>query len=188
MDPSRNVTLVSFEAQTGKRSNPKRKRLAKVSAVSSPSPPRSVLTALPLSKACDACHRSKRRCDGTAPCSNCFYASKNCSYTDSAGNPVPAPRQLEQPHPERSRKRYRSGQDDPIDDLGPIIPPGPAPPDRHPVVQLDPSMTRELTNRAHLLDPSNGPPLISLAFSLLHSLSSWRAHHPQANIHRLPAT
>ncbi|KAI0323464.1 hypothetical protein GY45DRAFT_1439587 [Cubamyces sp. BRFM 1775] len=23
-----------------------------------------------LSKACDACHKSKRRCDGTAPCSN----------------------------------------------------------------------------------------------------------------------
>ncbi|RPD64404.1 hypothetical protein L226DRAFT_460309 [Lentinus tigrinus ALCF2SS1-7] len=45
-----------------------------------------------LSKACDACHKSKRRCDGTAPCSNCYYASKNCTYTDAAGRPVPAPR------------------------------------------------------------------------------------------------
>lgn len=45
-----------------------------------------------LAKACDACHRSKRRCDGTAPCSNCFYASKSCTYTDASGRPVPAPR------------------------------------------------------------------------------------------------
>ncbi|GJE90984.1 Zn(II)2Cys6 transcription factor [Phanerochaete sordida] len=45
-----------------------------------------------LSKACDACHKSKRRCDGTAPCSNCFFASKECTYTDSSGRPVPAPR------------------------------------------------------------------------------------------------
>ncbi|KAF8892082.1 fungal-specific transcription factor domain-containing protein [Infundibulicybe gibba] len=45
-----------------------------------------------LAKACDACHKSKRRCDGTSPCSNCFYASKNCTYTDASGRPVPAPR------------------------------------------------------------------------------------------------
>ncbi|KZT10066.1 uncharacterized protein LAESUDRAFT_645649 [Laetiporus sulphureus 93-53] len=45
-----------------------------------------------LSKACDACHKSKRRCDGTAPCSNCYFASKTCTYTDSSGRPVPAPR------------------------------------------------------------------------------------------------
>lgn len=45
-----------------------------------------------LSKACDACHKSKRRCDGTAPCSNCYFASKSCTYTDSSGRPVPAPR------------------------------------------------------------------------------------------------
>ncbi|KAI0741923.1 hypothetical protein C8Q80DRAFT_1110511 [Daedaleopsis nitida] len=52
-----------------------------------------------LSKACDACHKSKRRCDGTSPCSNCYYASKNCTYTDAAGRPVPAPRSL---HSERT--------------------------------------------------------------------------------------
>ncbi|KAI0792118.1 hypothetical protein C8Q75DRAFT_714655 [Abortiporus biennis] len=50
-----------------------------------------------LSKACDACHKSKRRCDGTAPCSNCYFASKECTYTDSAGRPVPAPRNI---HPQ----------------------------------------------------------------------------------------
>ncbi|KAF9453564.1 hypothetical protein P691DRAFT_21703 [Macrolepiota fuliginosa MF-IS2] len=49
-----------------------------------------------LAKACDACHKSKRRCDGTAPCSNCYYASKACTYTDSAGRPVPAPRSFKQ--------------------------------------------------------------------------------------------
>lgn len=45
-----------------------------------------------LAKACDACHKSKRRCDGTAPCSNCFFASKQCTYTDSSGRAVSAPR------------------------------------------------------------------------------------------------
>ncbi|KAI0050975.1 hypothetical protein FA95DRAFT_1676299 [Auriscalpium vulgare] len=45
-----------------------------------------------LAKACDACHKSKRRCDGTAPCSNCYFASKDCTYTDAAGRAVPAPR------------------------------------------------------------------------------------------------
>ncbi|KAF5335977.1 hypothetical protein D9611_006287 [Ephemerocybe angulata] len=70
-----------------------------------------------LAKACDACHKSKRRCDGTgrslllisdspdgdlappharaAPCSNCFFASKQCTYTDASGRPVPAPHRLE---------------------------------------------------------------------------------------------
>ncbi|KAH9945716.1 hypothetical protein B0H21DRAFT_743677 [Amylocystis lapponica] len=47
-----------------------------------------------LSKACDACHKSKRRCDGTAPCSNCYFASKTCTYTDASGRPVPAPRNM----------------------------------------------------------------------------------------------
>ncbi|KAL5492462.1 hypothetical protein ACEPAI_3909 [Sanghuangporus weigelae] len=47
-----------------------------------------------LIKACDPCHKSKRRCDGTAPCSNCYFASKECTYTDSTGRPVPAPNSL----------------------------------------------------------------------------------------------
>ncbi|KAH7914852.1 fungal-specific transcription factor domain-containing protein [Hygrophoropsis aurantiaca] len=64
-DPDKNDTNIAF------MKGPKRKRLA---------------------KACDACHKSKRRCDGTAPCSNCYFASKKCTYTDAAGNPVPAPR------------------------------------------------------------------------------------------------
>ncbi|KAF9005931.1 fungal-specific transcription factor domain-containing protein [Cyathus striatus] len=41
-----------------------------------------------LAKACDACHKSKRRCDGTGP----YYAAKTCTYTDASGRPVPAPR------------------------------------------------------------------------------------------------
>ncbi|KAG2053646.1 hypothetical protein BDR06DRAFT_956378 [Suillus hirtellus] len=64
-DPDRADTNIAF------MKGPKRKRLA---------------------KACDACHKSKRRCDGTAPCSNCYFASKKCTYTDASGRPVPAPR------------------------------------------------------------------------------------------------
>ncbi|KAI5121614.1 hypothetical protein M0805_001146 [Coniferiporia weirii] len=66
-----------------------------------------------LVKACDPCHKSKRRCDGTAPCGNwwdyshdflntsasltkllcasSYFASKDCTYTDSSGRPVAAP-------------------------------------------------------------------------------------------------
>ncbi|OJT01895.1 hypothetical protein TRAPUB_7672 [Trametes pubescens] len=59
-----------------------------------------------LSKACDACHKSKRRCDGTGkftphciePGAQRYYASKTCTYTDAAGRPVPAPRNT---NPER---------------------------------------------------------------------------------------
>ncbi|KAH9935930.1 uncharacterized protein BXZ73DRAFT_89421 [Epithele typhae] len=64
-----------------------------------------------LTKACDACHKSKRRCDGTDPLlisshslrppsgAHSYYASKSCTYTDAAGRPVPAPRNTQ---PERS--------------------------------------------------------------------------------------
>ncbi|KAF8552403.1 hypothetical protein OG21DRAFT_1443573 [Imleria badia] len=55
-----------------------------------------------LAKACDACHKSKRRCDGTSPCSNCYFASKNCTYTDASGKPVPAPRPFGSDRPESS--------------------------------------------------------------------------------------
>ncbi|KAF8845139.1 hypothetical protein BDN67DRAFT_993825 [Paxillus ammoniavirescens] len=55
-----------------------------------------------LAKACDACHKSKRRCDGTAPCSNCYFASKKCTYTDASGKPVPAPRPFKADRPEGS--------------------------------------------------------------------------------------
>ncbi|EJU03652.1 hypothetical protein DACRYDRAFT_105815 [Dacryopinax primogenitus] len=44
-----------------------------------------------LSKACDACHKSKRRCDGRSPCANCEFATKTCVYTDSLGRAVAAP-------------------------------------------------------------------------------------------------
>ncbi|EDR00351.1 uncharacterized protein LACBIDRAFT_334157 [Laccaria bicolor S238N-H82] len=39
-------------------------------------------------KACNASHRSKLQCEGTAPCTNCFYASKKCTFTDGADPPV----------------------------------------------------------------------------------------------------
>ncbi|CAE6402195.1 unnamed protein product [Rhizoctonia solani] len=49
-----------------------------------------------LSKACDSCHKSKRRCDGTSPCANCDFAGKQCVYTDANGRVVPPPRTREQ--------------------------------------------------------------------------------------------
>lgn len=147
-----------------------------------------------LAKACDACHKSKRRCDGTAPCSNCYYASKQCTYTDASGRPVPAPRpfkpERQDPQPSSStsdsrsyptsqfnqpsvnqfriypnpppppppfqndtgdddhkhaRKRFRNerGNPMPVDDL---IIDGPVSMDRPTSIDLDPSLTRELTN------------------------------------------
>ncbi|TDL17595.1 hypothetical protein BD410DRAFT_776034 [Rickenella mellea] len=65
---------------------PKRKRRVKIHSPFPLNHPTKV------SKACDACHNSKRRCDGTAPCSNCYFTSKDCKYTDASGNSVPAPR------------------------------------------------------------------------------------------------
>ncbi|KAI9464267.1 hypothetical protein F5148DRAFT_188149 [Russula earlei] len=67
-----------------------------------------------LAKACDACHKSKRRCDGTAPCSNCYFAAKDCTYTDSSGRPVPAPLASKTDKPSRpgpSQSRRRSQKD-----------------------------------------------------------------------------
>ncbi|KAF8316787.1 hypothetical protein DL93DRAFT_712859 [Clavulina sp. PMI_390] len=52
-----------------------------------------------LLKACAPCNKSKRRCDGTAPCQNCTFAGKNCIYTDSSGREVPPPNPQPQPPP-----------------------------------------------------------------------------------------
>ncbi|GLB41808.1 putative fungal specific transcription factor [Lyophyllum shimeji] len=146
-----------------------------------------------LAKACDACHKSKRRCDGTDPCSNCYYASKSCTYTDSSGRPVPAPHPFKQdrldgdqrgPQPSTStnppplpqnrdhqeddvrrpqsnhppqndvpRKRFRNERGHPIptEDISSIPLPVMDPPitgsiERPAPFELDPSLTRELTN------------------------------------------
>ncbi|KAF9530349.1 fungal-specific transcription factor domain-containing protein [Crepidotus variabilis] len=143
-----------------------------------------------LAKACDACHKSKRRCDGTAPCSNCYYASKSCTYTDASGRSVPAPRIFKpgaQDQPQSSsstefrnsnqsqfppgassnqfrinpvqqggqyqnddgppRKRFRPEPANvPVDDLiieGPL---SGVSMDRPISIDLDPALTRELTN------------------------------------------
>ncbi|KAI9030449.1 hypothetical protein DFJ74DRAFT_598840, partial [Hyaloraphidium curvatum] len=34
-------------------------------------------------KACDACHRKKIKCDGAAPCGHCVHAKAECAYTPS---------------------------------------------------------------------------------------------------------
>ncbi|KAG9096837.1 hypothetical protein FRC06_008274 [Ceratobasidium sp. 370] len=64
-----------------------------------------------LSKACDSCHKSKRRCDGTAPCANCDFAGKQCVYTDANGRVVPPPRnrdETEDEHAHHNRPRRHS--------------------------------------------------------------------------------
>ncbi|TFK51744.1 hypothetical protein OE88DRAFT_1464712 [Heliocybe sulcata] len=81
-----------------------------------------------LAKACDACHKSKRRCDGTAPCSNCYFASKECTYTDASGRPVPAPRAG---HP--SEDNQARGQNAALD--GAPVHAGPAAMRTHPQTQ-----------------------------------------------------
>ncbi|CAE6446218.1 unnamed protein product [Rhizoctonia solani] len=62
-----------------------------------------------LSKACDSCHKSKRRCDGTSPCANCDFAGKPCVYTDANGRVVPPPRTREheeEHHPTNRPRRH----------------------------------------------------------------------------------
>ncbi|KAK7685947.1 hypothetical protein QCA50_010757 [Cerrena zonata] len=44
-----------------------------------------------LARACTACHHDKRRCDGTDPCSNCYYGQKECIYMNRMGKEIPAP-------------------------------------------------------------------------------------------------
>ncbi|WVR08862.1 hypothetical protein IAU60_005921 [Kwoniella sp. DSM 27419] len=45
-----------------------------------------------LAKACSACHKNKRRCDGFAPCSNCEFSNRPCLYVNAQGDPIPPPR------------------------------------------------------------------------------------------------
>ncbi|ODN97268.1 hypothetical protein L198_03831 [Cryptococcus wingfieldii CBS 7118] len=45
-----------------------------------------------LAKACSACHKNKRRCDGFAPCSNCEFSNRPCQYVNAQGEPIPPPR------------------------------------------------------------------------------------------------
>ncbi|KAJ9097803.1 hypothetical protein QFC19_006671 [Naganishia cerealis] len=48
-----------------------------------------------LAKACSACHKNKRRCDGFAPCSNCEFSSRKCVYLSSKGEAIPPPKTRE---------------------------------------------------------------------------------------------
>ncbi|KAG5647462.1 hypothetical protein DXG03_009393 [Asterophora parasitica] len=159
-----------------------------------------------LAKACDACHKSKRRCDGTAPCSNCYYATKICSYTDASGRPVAAPRPFKPERPDNDlralqpstsanpmpgpqdrehseedfrkphdnhltpnnapRKRFRNehGNAVPTENISaPLSLPLMDPPlvnsiDRPAPPELDPTLTRELTNLCALAAPLSKQP------------------------------
>jgi hypothetical protein len=48
-----------------------------------------------LAKACSACHKNKRRCDGFAPCSNCEFSSRQCFYLNAKGEVIPPPKTRE---------------------------------------------------------------------------------------------
>ncbi|KAK7685930.1 hypothetical protein QCA50_010739 [Cerrena zonata] len=41
--------------------------------------------------ACTSCHHNKRKCDGTGPCSTCYFAQRECVYKDRKGKVIPAP-------------------------------------------------------------------------------------------------
>ncbi|KAJ7066738.1 fungal-specific transcription factor domain-containing protein [Mycena amicta] len=98
-----------------------------------------------LAKACSACHKSKRRCDGNlrSPCSNCFFSSKPCQYVDASGRPVAAPKpdastpsrnipsrsNVYPDDQDSSRKRVKSNS---RQETAPLV--------------LDHALTRELTN------------------------------------------
>lgn len=41
-----------------------------------------------LQKACVACHKAKRRCDGGLPCSNCDFSGRTCCYSGANGKMV----------------------------------------------------------------------------------------------------
>ncbi|KAG8899604.1 hypothetical protein FRB99_006553 [Tulasnella sp. 403] len=103
--------------------------------------------------ACDPCHKSKRRCDGTLPCANCDFAGKQCLYTDAAGHHVPPPIERAQPsssssdHPRSSDfKRRKAAQTPPSPDFDRDSPaieqPSPSPIS----FKLDSSVTYELVN------------------------------------------
>ncbi|OCH93645.1 hypothetical protein OBBRIDRAFT_885316 [Obba rivulosa] len=114
-----------------------------------------------LSKACDACHKSKRRCDGTAPCSNCYFASKNCTYTDSNGRPVPAPRNANHERPALQLTPS------PASDHAPPLPDIPLRDPLHEIVErreIPPKRSRAAVPPATPLSsasPSHGTPAIS---------------------------
>ncbi|THU99171.1 hypothetical protein K435DRAFT_964622 [Dendrothele bispora CBS 962.96] len=101
-----------------------------------------------LSKACDGCHRSKRRCDGTNPCGNCYFASKICTYTDSSGRPVPAPRTASTPQqpsvPYTQSNQFHSSFVH-QQDLS-AVRKRRRPDEPGLTLTLEPSLTRELTN------------------------------------------
>lgn len=166
--------------------------------------------------------------------SRSYYASKQCTYTDASGRPVPAPRPLkagaQDPQPSSSsgdprslnssqypssssnqfriypnnqatgyqndgsdddhkhtRKRFRNerGNPMPVDDLiidGPI---SGVSMDRPTSIDLDPALTRELTNRKSFL-PFIPPCINSWPNSFLHSLPSCPCRHSQTHLRCIP--
>ncbi|KAI0321043.1 hypothetical protein OF83DRAFT_1101684 [Amylostereum chailletii] len=161
-----------------------------------------------LAKACDPCHKSKRRCDGTAPCSNCYFASKDCTYTDAAGRPVPAPRSAP-PNSDRAQPRPHPPAPDSASSSSSHSAstrrhaprPGPSHPPTHPTIFQEPSTSRipldpsgdhvDQRKRPRIADPEPDidlPPPASLEPPVVRDLVNlFFAHaHPQRLIFHMP--
>ncbi|ORY28827.1 hypothetical protein BCR39DRAFT_187902 [Naematelia encephala] len=123
-----------------------------------------------LAKACSACHKNKRRCDGFAPCSNCEFSSRPCLYLNAQGEPIPPPRsrELSQVQSKKDDKgRRRSSGDLKDDDTDP---------------RANPEHRTDVLKLA-ARDPSIGAELIELFFRHVHPFSAM--FHPATFHHRL---
>lgn len=63
-----------------------------------------------LQRACVACHKAKRRCDGGLPCSNCDFSGRTCAYSDSQGKAVPPTKRTLRPSEAALQEQKVQGQ------------------------------------------------------------------------------
>lgn len=63
-----------------------------------------------LQRACVACHKAKRRCDGGLPCSNCDFSGRTCAYSDSQGKAVPPTKRSLRPSEAASMQQQQQQQ------------------------------------------------------------------------------
>ncbi|CAD6906123.1 hypothetical protein CF336_g2221 [Tilletia laevis] len=96
-----------------------------------------------LQKACTACHRAKRRCDGGLPCSNCDFSGRLCSYGEGSTATKPDTAELHQHQHQHQHEQQ------------------PAAPQQHhmaPTAYFPPPLTHNFTRDYR---PSQAPPMPS---------------------------